>query len=57
MMAAPLHCIWTEEQRGKNGCDPATFLASNSVLGTCEDSLFSVVIEKLNISEFVLLPH
>ena len=47
--------MWTEEQRGKkNGCDPATFPASNSALGTYEDSLFSVVMEKINISEFVL---
>ena len=40
--------------------DPATSLASHSVLGTlfsCENSLFIQLWKKINISEFVLLPH
>ena len=40
--------------------DPATFLASNSVLGTLfssENILFIQIWKKINISEFVLSPH
>ena len=60
-----LFCVWIGRQFNivllrLYVVDPATILDYISVLGTLfssKSSLFFSVMEKLNISEFALLPH